>query len=185
MRVIAGSARRIQLSVPQGRNTRPTSDRIKETLFNILQDEIEDAVFLDIFSGSGGIGIEAVSRGAQKAVLIENDRNAIMCIKENIRRTRLEEKVVLHQAEVMQALRHLECGTDKFSMVFMDPPYNKSWELKVLHFLRHADILAEDALLIVEASMETDVEPIAASGYALERVKEYKTSKHIFLRKAM
>lgn len=185
MRVIAGSARRIQLSVPQGRNTRPTSDRIKETLFNMLQDEVEDAVFLDIFSGSGGIGIEAVSRGAKKAVLIENDRNAIICIKENIRRTRLEEKVVLHQAEVMQALRHLECGADKFSLVFMDPPYNKGWELKVLHFLRHADILTEDALVIVEASMETEVAPIAASGYALERVKEYKTSKHIFLRGAM
>lgn len=184
MRVIAGSARRIQLSVPPGRNTRPTSDRIKETLFNILQDEVEDAVFLDVFSGSGGIGIEAVSRGAQKAVLIENDRNAITCIRENIRRTRFEEKVVLHQMEVMQALRYLERGTDRFNLVFMDPPYNKNWELKVLSFLRHADILAEDALIILEASMETDVEPVVASGYTLERVKEYKTSKHIFLRAA-
>lgn len=181
MRVIAGKARRIQLSVPAGKNTRPTADRIKETLFNMIQNDIEDAAFLDIFSGSGGIGIEAASRGARKAVLIENDRTAITCIKENIKRTKLGEEVILLSSEVMQALRHLVHSGEKFDIVFMDPPYNKDWELKVLNFLKNGDILADDALIIVEASMETDVEPILALGYTLERVKEYKTSKHIFL----
>ena len=91
MRVIAGKARRTNLVTPEGKNTRPTSDRIKETLFNMLQQELYDVRFLDIFSGSGGISIEALSRGAKEAVMIDNDAAAIRCIKENIKRTHFED----------------------------------------------------------------------------------------------
>ena len=92
MRVIAGTARRLKLETPAGRHTRPTSDKIKETLFNIIQQDLYDARFLDLFSGSGGIAIEALSRGAAEAVLVDNDREALRCIRTNLAHTHFEEQ---------------------------------------------------------------------------------------------
>lgn len=92
MRVISGSARRTNLVAPSGLNTRPTTDRIKETLFNMINNELYDCIFVDLFSGSGAIGIEALSRGAEGAYFIENNRKAINCIKENLEKTHLESK---------------------------------------------------------------------------------------------
>ena len=87
MRVIAGNARRLLLKAPLGDNTRPTTDRIKQTLFNMIQNEVPGSVFLDLFAGSGAIGIEALSRGADYAVFVENDKNALTCIEENLKHT--------------------------------------------------------------------------------------------------
>lgn len=95
LRVIAGSARRLRLKTPEGTNTRPTTDRIKETLFNILQPHVEGCVFLDLFSGSGGIGIEALSRGAKKAYFVEHNREAAKLIRENLEFTRLSQGAVV------------------------------------------------------------------------------------------
>ena len=95
MRVIAGSARRLLLKTVDGMDTRPTTDRIKETLFNMLQPQIPGCQFLDLFSGSGAIGIEALSRGADLAVMIENNPQAVACIRENLGTTRLEERAVV------------------------------------------------------------------------------------------
>ncbi len=89
MRIIAGTARSMPLKTIEGKDTRPTTDRIKETLFNILQMDVPGAVFLDLFAGSGGIGLEAVSRGAKKAVFVENSKKAAACIQENIRFTEI------------------------------------------------------------------------------------------------
>ena len=95
MRVIAGSARSMPLKAPAGYDTRPTQDRIKETLFNMLQTQIPGCVFVDVFSGSGGIGIEALSRGARKSYFIENDAKAAACIQENLSFTKLDDRAVL------------------------------------------------------------------------------------------
>ena len=98
MRVIAGKARSLKLKTPDGLDTRPTTDRIKETLFNMLQPYLPDGIFIDLFSGSGGIGIEALSRGAKHAYFIENNKNAIACILDNLKFTRLtEDATVLKQ----------------------------------------------------------------------------------------
>ena len=91
MRVIAGSARRLRLITPDGNDTRPTQDRIKETLFNMIQNQVPGAVFIDLFAGSGGIGIEALSRGASRAYFIENAANAYKCILQNLKTTHFEE----------------------------------------------------------------------------------------------
>ena len=95
MRVIAGKARRLPLKTIEGLDTRPTTDRIKETLFNILQNDLYDIRFLDIFSGSGGIGIEALSRGAKEAVFVENNRAAVRCIQDNLKFTHLEQQATV------------------------------------------------------------------------------------------
>ena len=102
MRVIAGKARRLPLVSPEGRGTRPTTDRIKETLFNILQDDIPGCRFLDLFSGSGAIGIEAISRGAKEAVFGEFGKEALSCIRANLKKTKLESQAVVFPVAVMR-----------------------------------------------------------------------------------
>ena len=97
MRVIAGSARSLLLKTPQGDNTRPTTDRIKETLFNVIQNEVSGSVFVDLFAGSGGIGIEALSRGANKAYFVEMNRDAINCIEDNLKHTKFMDNSLLHK----------------------------------------------------------------------------------------
>ena len=121
MRVIAGKARRLNLKTIPGVETRPTTDRIKETLFNILQPQTADCRFLDLFSGSGAIGIEALSRGAAKAVFVEKNPRACNCIRENLTFTKLANDAMVLNMDVIQAMRSLE-GKEVFDIIFMDPP---------------------------------------------------------------
>ena len=155
MRVIAGTARSIQLKTIEGMDTRPTTDRIKETLFNMIAHGLCDSRFLDLFSGSGAIGIEALSRGAAEAVFVEKNAKAIACIRENLDKTRLSEYAQVMNTDVLTALRRLD-GKQTFDYVFMDPPYNHELEKQVLEYLSTSSLLETDALIIVEASLETD-----------------------------
>lgn len=180
MRVIAGKARRIQLKTIEGLQTRPTTDRIKETLFNMIAHGLCDATFLDLFAGSGAIGIEALSRGAAKAVFVEKNPKAVLCIKENLNRTNLESEAEIMVTDVITALRRLD-GQKKFDYIFMDPPYNNLLEKDVLNFLANSDLLSEDALIIIEASLETDFSYLEEMGFSLIKKKEYKTNVHMFV----
>lgn len=182
MRVIAGKAKRLQLKTVPGLDTRPTTDRIKETLFNMLQDEIYDSRFLDLFSGSGGIGIEALSRGASAAVFVENNRKAVECIQGNLQFTKLAGQARVLALDVFQALTRLE-GEAPFQIIFMDPPYDQAWEKRVLEALSDSSIVDEDTLIIVEASLGTDFSYLEELGYEVIKRKEYKTNTHMFLRR--
>lgn len=183
MRVIAGSARRLLLKTIEGKDTRPTTDRIKETLFNMMQNDIYGCTFLDLFSGSGAIGIEALSRGAKKAVLVEQNRAAVECIRENLRTTHLEENAVVMACDVMTALKKLEDQDYTFDLIFMDPPYHQLLEKDVLEALSHSVLIHEDTLIIAEASLETKADYLSELGYRLIREKRYKTNKHFFIQK--
>ena len=119
MRVIAGSARSIPLKTPDGMDTRPTQDRIKETLFNILQSDIPGCRFLDLFAGSGGIGIEAASRGASQVVFMENNPKAAEIIRTNLKNTHLEEKCTLYQGDLFSILPGLASREKVFDIIFM------------------------------------------------------------------
>lgn len=182
MRVIAGSAKRLQLKTLEGLDTRPTTDRIKETLFNMISPGLFDSCFLDLFSGSGGIGIEALSRGAKEAVFVEKNPRAIACIRENLLHTKLSDRAVLMQKDGISALRLME-GEKKFDYIFMDPPYHKELEKQVLEYLAESTLLHEDTVIIVEASKETDFSYLEKSGFLLQKEKIYKTNKHVFLKK--
>ena len=183
MRVISGKARRTVLKTLEGLNTRPTTDRIKETLFNIINSEMYDCSFLDLFSGSGGIGIEALSRGAKKAVFVENNRKAVDCIKENLEKTRLKESASVYEMDVLGYIKKAKVSGERFDVIFMDPPYNKEIEKDVLYSLAESSIIDKDTLTIVEASMETSFDYIDDIGLCVEKRKEYKTNMHMFLRK--
>lgn len=182
MRVIAGKARRLPLKTLPGPETRPTTDRIKETLFNILQPELLDCRFLDLFSGSGGIGIEALSRGAAQAVFIEKNPRACACIRENLSFTKLSEHGKLLCMDVLGGLRSLE-REEAFDCIFMDPPYGKELERTVLEYLKDSSLADEHTLIIAEARLDTDFSYAGSLGYELLRSKEYKTNKHVFLKK--
>ena len=157
MRIIAGTARSLPLKAPEGMDTRPTTDRIKETLFNIIQDEVPGAYFLDLFAGSGQI-------------------------EENIRFTKFEHQTKLYPTEVLSALRAME-GKYQFDLIFMDPPYRKGMEQEVLRYLVGSSLLKEDTVLIVEAALDTDFSYLDEYGMTLSRLKMYKTNEHAFIRR--
>ena len=182
MRIIAGTARSMPLKTIEGKDTRPTTDRIKETLFNILQMDVPGSVFLDLFAGSGGIGLEAVSRGAKKAVFVENSKKAAACIQENIRFTKFTSSCDLKCMDALSALRMLE-RRYVFDIIFMDPPYGLGLEYDVLLHLKDSSILTEDTLIIVEESLDTDPYEMEKYGFEITRIKRYKTYQHVFLKR--
>ena len=183
MRVISGSARSLKLKTLEGLDTRPTTDRIKETLFNMIQNDIYDRCFLDLFSGSGAIGIEALSRGAKKSVFVDNNSKAIDVINENLEFTKLKENALVMSKSYELAITELDSKNIVFDVVFMDPPYDKGLEKNVLELLAKSVIINNDTIVIVEASLDTDFDYVDSLGFEVYREKLYKTNKHIFIRK--
>lgn len=181
MRVIAGTARSLQLKAVPGMETRPTTDRIKETLFNILAPDIPGCTFLDLFSGSGGIGIEALSRGAESAILVDNSRNAISVIRDNLKHTRLDTKAQVLACDAVSAIHMLAEQKKRADIIFMDPPYNHNLEREVLYALANTTVADEDTLIIVESDLETGFDYLDELAFEIQRVKTYKTNKHTFI----
>ncbi|MBR1931727.1 MAG: 16S rRNA (guanine(966)-N(2))-methyltransferase RsmD [Lachnospiraceae bacterium] len=179
MRVIAGTARSLPLKTAEGWDTRPTQDRIKETLFNMLQTYIPGAIFVDLFSGSGGIGIEAISRGAKRAYFIENAPKALACIEQNLAFTKFKEYGIVLKQDAVAALHSI---SEPFvDVIFMDPPYGQEHEKRVLQTLRGMKYVTEDTLIVVEAALDTDFSYLEQYGYTLQKEKKYKTNKHMFI----
>ncbi|MFA9375690.1 MAG: 16S rRNA (guanine(966)-N(2))-methyltransferase RsmD [Lachnotalea sp.] len=180
MRVIAGLARRLNLKTITGLETRPTTDRIKETLFNMINPDLEGVCFLDLFAGCGQIGIEALSRGAREAVFIENNKAAAACIEENLKVTKLEECASVICQDAFMALKRLE-NNYVFDYIFMDPPYNKLLEKQILEYLKNSSLIHKTSVIIVEASLETEFEYLQDLGYHIIKRKEYKNNTHMFI----
>ena len=181
MRVIAGTARRTQLKTLEGLDTRPTTDRLKETLFNMLQYDLADCVFLDLFGGSGGIGIEALSRGASFCVFVEQNPMAAECIRDNLKATRLEEKALVMNCDALTALNRLEGKDYRFDYIFMDPPYDQGLERQMLEYLAHSAMIDKQSTVIIEASLGTSFDYLEPIGFILEKNKKYKTNRHVFV----
>ena len=181
MRVIAGSRRHLLLKTVPGMAVRPTQDRTKETLFNILNPYLADCRFLDLFSGSGAIGIEALSRGAGDVVMVEQSPDSLACIKENLKNTRLTEEARLLGMDVFRALPTLEAEGKAFDIIFMDPPYDKELERRVLEYLADSCLVNEDTMIVVEASLQTDFSYVDGIGLEVFREKKYKNNQHVFI----
>lgn len=182
MRVIAGTARSLPLKTPQGQDTRPTTDRIKETLFNILQMDIPGCVFVDLFCGSGGIGIEALSRGARKAYFAENAKEPLNCLSDNLKFTRFEDRAVVLKQDAVAALTGI--SEKEVDILFMDPPYGQEHERRVLEALQGMRYVTDSTMIIVEAALDTQMDYARELGFYVYREKRYKTNKHIFIKKA-
>ena len=158
MHIIAGKHRKRKLSSPKGSHVRPTSNAMRESVFNITQHLVVGAKFLDLFSGSGAMALEAISRGAEKAVLVEKHRNSIQCIKANIRLLQENSCVSVMGMDVMQALQKLVDSGQTFDLVFCDPPYGikrngekeKSYAEEILLFFDSNALLSEHGILFFE-----------------------------------
>lgn len=146
MRIISGTARGTKLFTLEGLDTRPTLDRVKEPLFNIINFDLEDAVVLDLFAGSGALGLEAISRGAKKVFLCEKNRNAANIVEKNIEKTKFQDQAVLVRNDFEKAISFIEQLNEKIDVVFIDPPYKTDLIKKSLEKILDSDILNDDLL---------------------------------------
>ena len=152
MRIISGKARGTKLETLDGTNTRPTLDRVKEAVFNIIQDEIEDAVVLDLFSGSGALALESISRGAAFAYSCDISKKAIEIIKKNITKTHFENKVKVINKDYKKALEELK--NTKFDMIFLDPPYDTDYGINAIKMITEYEMLEQDGTIVFETDNE-------------------------------
>lgn len=178
MRIITGCARGTKLKTPSGMNTRPTADRIKESLFNILQNDIIDTNVLDIFAGSGALGLETLSRGAASAVFIDKSADSIAAIEYNVQHTRLQDKAVIKRLDAVDAVKLLEQKNYTFDIIFCDPPYHKGLCQKLLDTLNTSNILADKCLFIAEIGKDEKLNS-DNSNFELLRSKTYGATTKI------
>ena len=185
MRVISGKARGTKLSSIESLSTRPTLDRVKESLFNIIQNNLKGAVVLDLFAGSGQLGIEALSRGADKAYLCDINRDAVKMIKQNLEKTKLKDKAVVINEDYKKALRTLNTN-EKFDIIFIDPPYKYDIAVDSIIDIIHESRLKENGIMIIETDeIERDLREINK----IENIKiidqrKYGRASLIFIKEA-
>lgn len=180
MRVIAGTARSLLLKTPEGTDTRPTTDRIKETLFNMLTGYTYEARFLDLFAGSGGIGIEALSRGSEYCTFVDFSPKAVGCIRENLSHTRLAEHAQVIKGDAVSYAAGLK--EVNYDVIFMDPPYGRNLEKSVMQALADKKFTT-DTLIVIEAQLNEDFGYLDGLGFDIIKEKKYKTNKHVFVEK--
>lgn len=180
MRIIAGSARGTPLLAPKGMDTRPTQDKVKESLFNMLQGQLEDGAALDLFAGSGALGLEAVSRGASRAVLVDQSREAAQCIRRNIEKLRFQDRAELLTCDWKQAVSKLAREGRKFDLVFLDPPYRMDDLGFLCDELDAAGLLNPEAVVVWERRTGTKNE--LSPAFALMKQRAYGDTEMLLYR---
>lgn len=163
MRVAGGSARGRRIRVPKGRAVRPTAGKIKEALFNILPHNLEGAKLLDLFAGTGNVSIEALSRGAAEAILVDSSNDSARAIRENLRRFRFADRTKVWNVPVARALRLLARRGESFDLIFLDPPYERGWVEGSLKIIARSGLLRNAGVLVVEHSAREHVQPAYGS----------------------
>jgi 16S rRNA (guanine(966)-N(2))-methyltransferase RsmD len=171
MRVISGKNRGTKLYTLEGLNTRPTLDRVKEALFNIINFEIPGCTFLDLFAGSGAIGIEAASRGADKVIMCEKSKEALQIINKNLEKTKLKNEVNLYYDDYEKCINKLE---EKLDIIYLDPPYKTDYAYKAAKLILEKGLLKESSILI----LETDIEQIVEKQFEKLSLEEFDKKKY-------
>jgi 16S rRNA (guanine(966)-N(2))-methyltransferase RsmD len=171
MRVITGKARGVQLKTPEGLATRPTSDRVKEALFSIINFDVPGMTVLDLFGGTGQLGIEALSRGAERAVFVDASEDACKLIRENLKRTKMESQGRVVKSDYLSFLRACR---EKFGIIFLDPPYAEVFLENALNCITEIDILQSGGIIVAERPLE---KPLALDFPGYTRSRDYKYGK--------
>lgn len=169
MRVISGKARGLKLSSPSGTDTRPTLDRVKEAVFSMILPYINDSVVLDLFAGSGALGIEAISRGAEKAVFVDCSNESVNCIESNVSKAGMQSVSKIIKCD---AKTYLSSCNERFDVIFLDPPYAKGLYKSVIETINHKGILADDGIIVVEWDFEIGFSDIP-DGFIEVKSKNY------------
>jgi len=171
MRVIGGTARGRRIQAPRGRRTRPTSDYLREVLFDLLAQQVSGRTFLDLYSGTGAVGIEALSRGAAKAVFVESDRAALAILRRNLEASGFLDRGEVIPMDALQFLRRAAFRSRSFDLIFLDPPYLRVEAAPALSLIASTALLAPNGIAILERSTRSD--PIPTPG-GLARVREVR-----------
>ena len=181
MRVISGKAKSIKLKTIEGDSTRPTTDRIKETLFNMISSDIYDSNFLYLFSVSGAIGIEALSRGAKKSILCDKSKEAIQIINKNIEKTHFEKDAEVYNLDFKSCLKNIK---DPIDIIYIDPPYQTDYIKQSLEIIQNIQFISKDTLIILETDDEEKVlQQINDLKFEIIDKRKYGIAHIIFLQK--
>lgn len=181
MRIISGTARGTRLYTLEGQTTRPTLDRVKESIFNIIQNEIPNSIFLDLFSGSGSIGLEAASRGAKKVILCDKSKDAIKIISKNIEKTHLSKKVELYNLDYELLLKTKV--RENLDIVYIDPPYDSDFAIKSVEILINKKLVNENSIIIIETDNEKKIlEGLEKKQVEITDERKYGRAVLIFLK---
>lgn len=172
MRVVAGNYKGRKLKAVSGMKTRPTTDKVKESMFNIIGPYFDGGNVLDVFAGSGALGIEAVSRSAERAVLIDRSYQAIKTIKENIAVTKEEQRFSVLKGDSFKVLNSLTEKQEPFAYVFFDPPYREQKIIKMIQMLVQLQLLAEEAVVVCETDQNANL-PTELTGFDLLKQVDY------------
>lgn len=175
LRVIAGSARNRVLAAPEGRETRPTGERVREAFFSMVQTRLPGSLFADLFAGSGAMGIEALSRGAAHAVFVDNASKALRVLRDNLKTAGVASRADVHHLDAPADLGRLHRPGNGYDIVFADPPYHFEHYEKLLEALGHYRLVAPDGLVAIEHTIRTEM-PEKAGGFALEQTRRYGDS---------
>ena len=173
MKIISGSARGMNLKSPRGKKIRPTSQKVKGAFFNIVHDNIHEADFLDLFSGSGGMGLEALSRGAKKCIFVDKDKDSARLIRENIRLAKMQGKAIVYQGDVQRVLYSLFKKERGFNIIYIDPPYEYKKITEILLLLRETGLLIKGGIIGVERPSRDDLKWSNFSPFPLQQKKVY------------
>ena len=182
MRVISGVARGTKLNSIDSTDTRPTLDRVKEALFNIIQNIIDDSIVLDLFAGSGAIGIECISRGAKKAYFCEKSHEAVKMIRQNMEKTRFTDKSEILQQDYKKALKNYSVRNIKFDIVFLDPPYKNDIAVDAVQDIIELGLLRKNGVIIIETDeKERELKELEKLQVEVYDLRKYGRVNLIFL----
>ena len=156
MRVISGKVRGLKLDTPKNNDVRPTTDRVKESLFNIINSYVRDSNILDLFAGTGSLGIECLSRGAAECIFVDSSKESIKIINSNIKRARVEEESIVLNMDFKEALRNTKLKDKEFDIIFMDPPYYENMFTDALNIISDKKLLSEEGIIVVEHDTKDD-----------------------------
>ncbi len=184
MRVISGTARGRKLKANEGLDTRPTSDRVKESVFNIILRYVFDAEVLDLFGGTGNLGIEALSRGAKHCVFVEQNKKSCDILRENVVGLGFKDSSDIYQTDAFSALTKLNSNKAKFDLIFLDPPYGMGYVEKAIKEIDKLDLLSEDGLIVSEFD-NVDVVPEEIGEFKIDRVQKYGRVRIAFWKRGL
>lgn len=182
MRVISGKARGTKLNSIENISTRPTLDRVKESLFNIISNKIEDSLILDLFTGSGAIGIEFLSRGCKKAYMCDKSHDAIKYVVDNLKKTKLNENAIVIVKDYKQCLKELNEKKLKFDIIFLDPPYDLNISKDAIKLILEYELLNENGIIIIETDeKERELKNLDDLNVEVKDCRKYGRAYLIFL----
>lgn len=179
MRVISGKYKGRNIKGFDIIGTRPTMDRVKESLFASINSNLKNSVILDLFAGSGNLGIEALSNGSTKAYFIDNNKTAIKTIKENVKNIKITEDIFIYNMDYLEALKYFKNNNIKFDIIFLDPPYKDKILSNILDIIYNYDLLNKDGILV----LEYDNDKIDYNNYELIKNKKYGNKYVMILKK--